>query len=109
MSTSELPRSLDTITGDAVHFGVKVAEINEGDAVCVFTHDRRRALAAAARHARLTRDEKAVELTASEAAWVQITGPGKEWWAEPCAAEAVNAIPVTVVAWDFAWSRPLAV
>jgi hypothetical protein len=122
------PVTLDKVDGHSTYYGVTVADIGEdSNTIYAFTHDVRRAIAAARRHIRVEHGETATEIEPHEPRYAQVfnhcgcqphddhEGSNCEceryglppcspdtfdWLCERCNPDAANAIPVIELDWD---------
>lgn len=123
--TSPTPLTLDQVQNEVASlYGVLVSFLGDDcDRVLAFTHDRRRAIAAARRHIHTEWSEKVTSLDTHGSKWVQVfntcgcpddQNPGEScehyglppcssefaWTAEPCTPTDLNALPVIEFEWD---------
>lgn len=102
------PLPLDKV--DAVtYYGVKVSGVGEENEIAVFTHDRRRALAAVARFVREQWAGHVARVWVRDATWWQVFDhaecgsgcPFESWVGVECAEDTPGAVPVLKVEVDY--------
>lgn len=129
-TTTLTPLTLDQIAGCERYYCVYVASLGEdGESVVAFTHDQRRAVAAARRLVRETHGERVTALAPSKLRWTQVfdhcgclphepdpehghdgcdcihygvppCGDTYGWMSVHCAADAPGALPCITFDWE---------